>query len=148
MNESIAALDGLVTVGRSSKRQTSSAAVAASDISSPDVAAAFRRLWSLEGLRENWNSYTARAIEISALRSGHSLIETASNLRMLPMAIIPTAQGGVQLEWRLSDREIEIEISPDETAHVLITKSGQDMELPSIPARYVTKDILSQLFHG
>ena len=60
----------------------------------------FRRLLDLP---ENWNSYGALPISGAAIKAAES------------MSIVPTCNGGVQLEWHINGHDIEIEFAQDGT---------------------------------
>jgi hypothetical protein len=130
------------------RHQTSQSAAEVTPIDRPELAAAFRRLWSLKNLKENWNSYGAAAVDDAALRSAHTLLGVAGNLRTLPVAIIPTARGGVQLEWKLPDRELEVEVLPDQTVQVLLVEGEQESEQEGISVERLTTEVLFRLLHG
>lgn len=64
---------------------------------------ALEKLESLRLLKSNWDSYGAASISPEA-------IATAS--QFLQPDIVPTSQGGIQLEWHNFGIDLEIEITP------------------------------------
>lgn len=74
---------------------------------------------------ENWDSYGGPAI-------GHRLKSpVAATLRVvLPDdAPVPsvgyTGRGGIQLDWELPDKDVEIEFLPDMTVEILVVVNGE-----------------------
>jgi hypothetical protein len=67
----------------------------------------------LAKLETNWDSYGAAAIDPRALHAATKLIKG--------MHLVPTSDGGLQLEVCGLGMEIEIGINPDGTGAVLLT---------------------------
>jgi hypothetical protein len=71
-------------------------------------------LHSLRVLKKNWNSYGARPIDPAILSAAEDFLNRLSSLDLLSPSIVPTTQGGVQLEWHDRGVDLEIELlSPD-----------------------------------
>jgi hypothetical protein len=145
--ESIAAWNE-PTTSRRVGTQSSQSSLGVTTIDSPELEAALRRLWSFKDLPQNWNSYGADAIAASALQSAHAILVAAGELRSLPLAIVPTARGGVQLEWKLPDREVEIETTPDRTVQIAVFEGDQEFEEEGIRVEQLRTDVLFRLLHG
>jgi hypothetical protein len=128
--------------------QAASSAVEATPTLDAEAVSAFRYLWSLQELGDRWNSYDARPIALSALQSAHELLGVAADLRSLPSAIIPTARGGVQFEWDLGSRHIEIEVAPDRSASILQAEGDREAEDDGVPVKRITNEVLFILLHG
>ena len=78
-------------------------------------------------LRRNWNSYGAEPIEEESIRAALKLLsclpsglaaEIGEN--MVPTAAVPVPDGGVQLEWMLTNLEVEVEFEADGSISCLL----------------------------
>lgn len=123
-------------------------ATTVTELTTPELTSAFRELWALKSLQENWNSYGSASIAQSALQSAHRLLGIAGELRSLPDAIVPTARGGVQFEWKTADRELEIEVTPSRDAVVCLSFDEEPAEELSLSAEQITVERLFRLVHG
>ena len=86
------------------------------------------RMLEFLSLEENWNGYGERAIHTSAVKRAVDVLNTVCPDGPAP-SVVPTSQGGVQLEWAAGGFEIEIEIRPSGPALLLIVEpSGQETE--------------------
>ena len=63
-------------------------------------------------LKDNWDSYGALAPTQLAINSAHRLLGAT----MHEPAVVPTSEGGVQVEWHCNGTEIELRIRPDGSA--------------------------------
>ncbi len=105
------------------------------DILTPKQAEAMRRLGEIAKLPRNWDSYgspppTPIAVEL--------VVDLLLNIddRNLPAAhVVPVSGGGVQLEWRASGRELQLEISGDGTAQYLQVEHGRPIKEEEIAPR-------------
>jgi hypothetical protein len=61
-------------------------------------------------LGENWNSYRSRTIDQNLVEEGLRLAAMVLMPGRRAPAIVPTAVGGVQLEWHSADEDLEIEV--------------------------------------
>ena len=68
------------------------------------------RCASFLDLGDNWNSYRARPIEESLIEDGLRIAAMVLAPGRRAPAIVPTATGGVQLEWHSADEDLEIEV--------------------------------------
>lgn len=76
------------------------------------AALALGDLLELLELPEGWNSYNAQPVELDVVQqAGYLLFDIVDPLAPRP-AIVPTARGGVQLEWH-GDADVEVEIHPN-----------------------------------
>jgi hypothetical protein len=79
---------------------------------------AFCKIEELAALKPNWDSYGAPAISERALDRAMDILWT---IRRSPQPrIVPTAEGGVQLEWYTASEELEVEIRPDGNVEYLL----------------------------
>ena len=70
-------------------------------------------LRDLLSLPENWDSYGARPVAISAVVNSFHLLVRLSGIGMPAPRMVPTASGGVQLEWQVNGLELELALEPD-----------------------------------
>ena len=89
------------------------------DLSIP-VAAALKRLVTIEALGPDWDSYGSEPPHHMAVARAHKLIWElymwslgARDCPVVPYSVVPLSGGGVQVEWRGRDAVIEVEISPE-----------------------------------
>jgi hypothetical protein len=80
---------------------------------------AFKRLWEIEALGADWDSYGTEATKHAAVATAHRLIWqvymwslTTRHIPSSPYSVVPLSGGGVQVEWRGPASAIEVEISP------------------------------------
>lgn len=71
---------------------------------------AVRAAQQLLSLPENWDSYGARPVKPEAVVSALELLSMIMRLNTPLPEIVPTIQGGVQLEWHTRDIDLEIEV--------------------------------------
>ncbi len=82
------------------------------------------RVRELLGLARNWDSYDAEPIGAEAAMTA-ALIAHASIMKGAPYPfIVPTVEGGVQLEWQQHDRDLEVEILSPTEVNVLFREHG------------------------
>lgn len=80
----------------------------------------FEGVESLARLKPNWDGYGAPAISEAAIDRAMDILWTVR--RCVRPRIVPTARGGVQLEWYGVDEEIEVEVLPDGSAEYLLVQ--------------------------
>ncbi len=68
------------------------------------------RCISLLELKAGWDSYGARAPKISLFEAGLQLITRLVGEGAPTPHVVPTNRGGLQFEWALAGRELEIEV--------------------------------------
>jgi hypothetical protein len=69
------------------------------------------RLSTLSQLRNNWDSYGALPIELTAHMSAAQLLGLIMSDDIPLPDIVPTPSGGIQIEWHMLNIDIEIEIT-------------------------------------
>jgi hypothetical protein len=74
---------------------------------------AAQRLQAVVDLPENWDSYGARRVSISTALDSLQLLARLYDLGLPGPAILPTASGGVQLEWSVDGLELELVLDPN-----------------------------------
>ena len=73
----------------------------------------------LFGLRENWDSSGARRVDTNILPTVINSLATFLPERAVAPSVVPTVNGGVQVEWHVSDMDLEVEFMPHGAAHAL-----------------------------
>src|SRR5712692_1925646 len=63
----------------------------------------------LSWLPENWSSYGSCRIEEDSIESAAAFLGRALGPRGMAPTVVPTLQGGVQLEWHRTGDDVEIE---------------------------------------
>ena len=79
-------------------------------------------------LPENWNSYRARRIDASLLRDGLNILTMMLSPGTRTPDVVPTARGGIQIEWHDAERDLEIEIRGLGQYRVFHRKGDEDEE--------------------
>jgi hypothetical protein len=77
------------------------------------VQAAFESLGGVVRLRRDWDSYGSPPITDGARRAAIDLILLLSTLDLPHADVVPVPGGGIQFEWELDSRELELELAPD-----------------------------------
>lgn len=93
-------------------------------------------------LGDNWDGYGARPIHDSAVKRAVAVLDAVCPAGPEPW-IVPTPEGGLQIEWASDGLEIEIEILASGPAQVLIVEpSGEESEFPVFSDSTDTWDLL------
>lgn len=74
---------------------------------------AVTKLTALMELREGWDSHGARPPAPDTIMDAAQLLAGLYNLGLPKPAIVPTAGGGIQLEWDVNGVELELTLEPD-----------------------------------
>jgi hypothetical protein len=94
------------------------------EILSPKQAEAMRRLGDLVKLPANWDSYGSPPLSQVAVETVIDLLQRIDDRNLPSVRIVPVSGGGVQLEWCVSARELQLEIASDGTAQYLQIEGG------------------------
>lgn len=79
-----------------------------------------RAITGLAGLGDNWDGYGSPPIRPAALESARRLV-SAIEMEDLPTPSVgPVSGGGIGIVWRMSVRELQLEILPDGSAEFLV----------------------------
>ncbi|MDQ2832315.1 MAG: hypothetical protein M3Y50_00950 [Acidobacteriota bacterium] len=99
------------------------------ETSPPWIREVNKRLEYLRRLRANWDGEGAPAIDFECcINSLRFLLERAANETPAPQ-IVPTYDGGLQLEWHTSGIDLEITFSPHEPAvFFYVAADGRETE--------------------
>jgi hypothetical protein len=92
-------------------------------------------LAALRNLQEGWNSYSAPAPSVSAIKNAKTLLTVASEQAIIPQRVEPSAMGGVGVTFSLGDREVSVEFYNDGTAHALFAdNAAEEMDTQAVTA--------------
>ena len=72
------------------------------------------KIIKLSQIQENWDSYNGKPPAPKAINTAIELIEALpfENEDMPIPSVVPTSEGGLQIEWSGEERELEVEIRP------------------------------------
>jgi hypothetical protein len=103
-------------------------------------------------LTENWDSYGGHPPSYDTVLAAIDLIDAIPQHNPPRPRVVPLANGGIQLEWKVSQRELDIEIGPDSSYRYLkfdpsVTTGELDNELP-LESLADVEDLLSWLITG
>jgi hypothetical protein len=108
--------------------------------------AALARIDELTNLQPNWDSYGGPEVQPSAALHAVRLLAAIFQNDVPPPAIVPTSQGGLQLEWHRGQASLEMEILPDRKVEVFFMKpSGRTWEGPLANNQWRLETFLEQL---
>ena len=95
-----------------------------------------RRIDELLEFEENWDSYGAPPISPSAAAAAKSTLQLAAGQNILWPSVVPSSDGGVQIEWNLAKVALEIEFRPDGGIGALFVDrtTGIEIEKPRLSA--------------
>lgn len=88
------------------------------------------RLLRLCQLGENWDSYGSPAPSAQLVQRIVDILRLAETDEFPEPEVVPASGGGIQLEWYMGDRELEIEFTPDRRIEFLATdnRTGGEVE--------------------
>ena len=82
-------------------------------------------------LGEDWDGYGAKATHESAVKRAVAVLDAVCPEGPAPW-VVPTSDGGVQIEWASCGLEIEIEVLPTGPVQILLVEpSGEESEMPA-----------------
>lgn len=94
---------------------------------------ATRRLNEFAMLPPSWDTYDAKPIAATAIHEARQLLAAVARRfanqtdRATPFFLAPLSYGGIQIEWRRPNKEIEVEIGPDgRFGYLRITGEGEN----------------------
>ncbi len=92
-----------------------------------------RRLNEFARLPSGWDTYDATPIAATAIHEARQLLAAVARRcanqtdRATPFFLAPLSYGGIQIEWRRPNKEIEVEIGPDgRFGYLRITGEGEN----------------------
>jgi len=84
---------------------------------------------SLLELTDNWDSYGASAPRLDLLAVGVQVVTRCRRAGLPVPQVVPTTRGGVQYEWHLPGRSMEIEVLAMDRFGVLLEDSRDASEI-------------------
>lgn len=105
------------------------------------------RLYGLLSLPENWNSYGAARIRRDVIDFAATWVTGLFESETTAPAIVPTARGGVQVEWHRCGVDLEIYVdSPSDVRFSAEDQStGQLTEAPLEGNEHVLRDWIARI---
>jgi hypothetical protein len=88
------------------------------DVRHPWLGEVIKKAGELLHLKPNWNSYGGKPIQKKAMAAALAFLERMMQAPTPRPQMVPTSQGGVQLEWHERGIDIEIEFYPDESVGI------------------------------
>jgi len=79
-----------------------------------------RRLAALAQLERGWDGAEAPAISETALIGAQWFLRVAMKPSTIPPNVVPTAAGGVQLEWHAKGFDVEVELGPGSEVNIYV----------------------------
>jgi len=92
---------------------------------------AFKGVFKAEGLRRDWDSYGSPPPTLEAANTALGLLRGIADLDLKDLAVpfvVPVPGGGLQLEWTVGRRELELEIMPDGSLEYLKAEDREPLE--------------------
>lgn len=92
------------------------------------------RLQEYLSFKENWNGYGESPIQEGAVKRAVAVLDAIIFKETPRPDVVPTSEGGIQIEWTYNGFEIEIEVLPTGPAQIFIVEpSGQEYEWSASP---------------
>jgi hypothetical protein len=93
----------------------------------PTVHSVFRAL----SLRRGWDTYDALPISYQSAEDALTFLSQIIDPAASPPAVVPLADGGVQLEWHRGGLDVEFAFSPDEQPELYVAdrETGTEWDL-------------------
>ncbi|MBS1789107.1 MAG: hypothetical protein JST85_15370 [Acidobacteria bacterium] len=88
----------------------------------------------LSKLPENWDSYGSRTVQPPAIEQATALLRQLASFNLPQPDVFPVPGGGIQVEFQLESRELEIEILPNGQIEYLTMNEDGQMSEGSISA--------------
>jgi hypothetical protein len=100
----------------------------------PWLRSSLRKVTELALLPSGWDGYGSRPIQQPAVERVSEVLTYLSYLDLPNPQLFPVPGGGIQIEMRQDDRELEIEILPDGSIEYLLVLSNGEMSEGAIPS--------------
>lgn len=122
----------LIPGWRSSEQDTLTFATAQRSHRDDELRDALERLKGFLALGKNWNSYRSEQVSFQAIQGSFSLLMTIYQRHDVPIpALVPTASGGIQMEWHENSCDLEIEFESSTRADLYFEQEGHEpVEIP------------------
>lgn len=89
---------------------------------------AVQALATLATLRGDWSSHGSRPIDKLSIWNALQLLGSIMDPRTVPPSVVPTSQGGVQLEWHIGGIDLEIEIESSGRCEFVFSQGREEIE--------------------
>lgn len=87
------------------------------------------KLNELLNLPDDWDSYGAKKVDVNSTIFVFELLTTLIERDVPEPSIVPTVEGGIQLEWHIKDINFEVEINPDRNTSYYFEDKRKEHEL-------------------
>jgi hypothetical protein len=110
----------------------------------PRAEAAVQTLRELARMPQNWDGYDSPPLTTGASHTAMELLAAIGDA-LTGSRIAPVSGGGVQFEWHIGPRELELEILPDGSIQFLIV-AGDQMQEGDVVTRATLEALLRWLW--
>ena len=86
------------------------------------------RLVDVQRLPENWDSYGSHPIKAELIKNALGVLGATMSQNIPAPAVVPLADGGLQLEWHRRQQDLEIVFSADEPAQFFYRNRATDQQ--------------------
>ena len=100
----------------------------------PWLRSSLRKVTELAQLPSGWDGYGSSPIQQPAIERVSEVLTALSYLDLPYPQLFPVPGGGIQIEMRQGNRELEIEILPDGSIEYLLALSNGEMLEGAIPS--------------
>lgn len=108
------------------------------------LAKSIAELEALLDLEPNWDSYGAHPVRSSAFVQAIRLLAAVLATPVRRPSIVPTPEGGIQLEWHEPDADLEFEIHPAGGIEVFLEMGdGETWEGPLVNSKWRLEQFLA-----
>jgi len=87
-----------------------------------------RAIWAIAELPEGWDSYGARPVARRNIRAALDLLRNVCRMTTPEPSIVPTTSGGLQVEWHLPQKELQVTVRSPDRFDVLFEDLVSDRE--------------------
>ena len=102
------------------------------------------QLTALISLSDDWDSYGAMAPSLEAIHTATKVISRIITDDMVVPAVVPGADGSIQLEWHVNGIDLEVEVLSDNSVYVYCV-DYQHLIMPIIKEGMYLDDPLLEL---
>ncbi|MBI5197979.1 MAG: hypothetical protein HZA19_05150 [Nitrospirae bacterium] len=110
---------------------------------------AIKKILQLSNLPPDWDSYGSQPPSVKVVNTAIDIIEAIPSQEDLPTPhLAPISGGGIQIEWNISQRDLEIEVIPDGSIRFLKAQNGEPLEEGKIVNSYKLESLTIWLVWG
>ena len=107
----------------------------------PWVEPLFGRLRAVLSLQNGWDGANASPITSSALVAALMVLQETMAWDTVPPAVVPVADGGMQLEWHCTGVDLEVYIDPDGSVSAWCREGSREWEEDFYPRARLRKEL-------